>query len=138
MHVLVSIGNSIFHFSLSCLGRKHDLNLKVAKKLLSIIFKFNMISAFMILSLLGQNGAWKCKVEMSAYCFSNRNGVTCCYLTAKKTLIYNELMSIWRAFSTLTNYFRKLFEFFRSYFQICISWKSHRKVFLEKFAPKTW
>ena len=39
------INNSIFYFSLSCLGKNYDLSLKVAKKLLSIIFKFSMISA---------------------------------------------------------------------------------------------
>ena len=37
--------NSIFHFSLSCLDKNYDLGLKVAKKLLSILFKFSMISA---------------------------------------------------------------------------------------------
>ena len=37
--------NSIFHFSLICLDKNYDLGLKVAKKLLSILFKFSMISA---------------------------------------------------------------------------------------------
>ena len=45
IHVLIFINNSIFHFRLSCLGKNYDLGLKVAKKLLSIIFKFSMISA---------------------------------------------------------------------------------------------
>ena len=29
---------------------------------------------------------------MSAQCFSNANGATCCYLTPNKMLIYNELI----------------------------------------------
>ena len=41
----VFIGNSIFHFSLSCLEKNYDLRFKVAKKLLIIIFKISMISA---------------------------------------------------------------------------------------------
>ena len=41
-------------------------------------------------------------------------------------------------FSTLIDYFTKLFGFFRSYFQICISRSNNRKTFLEKAAPKTW
>ena len=36
------------------------------------------------------------------------------------------------SFSTLTNYFSNLSEFFRGYFQTCISWNNHKKVFLEK------
>ena len=44
IHVLVFISNSIFHFRLSCLDKNYDLCLKVSKKLLSIIFKFSMIS----------------------------------------------------------------------------------------------
>ena len=40
------------------------------------------------------------------------------------------------AFSTLINYFRKLLEFFRGYFQTFISWNNHRKVFLEKSSCK--
>ena len=43
--VLIFISNSIFHFSLSCFEKNYDLRLKVAKKLLSTIFKFHMISA---------------------------------------------------------------------------------------------
>ena len=45
IHVLFFISNSIFHFGLSCLEKNCDLGLNIAKKLLSIIFKFNMISA---------------------------------------------------------------------------------------------
>ena len=45
IHVLVFIRNSIFHSSLSCLEKNYDLPLKVAKKLLIIIFKFSRISA---------------------------------------------------------------------------------------------
>ena len=41
---MVFISNSIFHFCLSCLEKNYDLCLKVAKKLLSIIFKFSIIS----------------------------------------------------------------------------------------------
>ena len=41
----VFIGNSIFHFSLSCLEKNYDLRFKVAKKLLSIMFKLSMILA---------------------------------------------------------------------------------------------
>ena len=40
------ICNSIFLFSFSCLRQNYDFWLKVSKKLLSLIFKFNMISAW--------------------------------------------------------------------------------------------
>ena len=46
------------------------------------------------------------------------------------------LQRVHMAFSTLTNYFRKLCKFFRCYFQACISWNNHRKVFLEKSYSK--
>ena len=39
------ITNSIFHFSLSCQGQNYDFSLAVAKKLLSVKFESNMISA---------------------------------------------------------------------------------------------
>ena len=39
------MSNSIFHFSLGCLEKNYDLRLTVAKRLLSIIFNFSMISA---------------------------------------------------------------------------------------------
>ena len=45
IHIFLFISNSIFHFSLSCLEKTYDLGFKVAKKLLSIIFKFSMILA---------------------------------------------------------------------------------------------
>ena len=41
----VFISKSIFHFSLSCLGKNYGLSLRVAKKLLSMIVKSSMISA---------------------------------------------------------------------------------------------
>ena len=41
----------ISYFSLSCLEKNYDLSLKVTKNLLSIIFKFTMISAqYLLLS----------------------------------------------------------------------------------------
>ena len=40
------ITNSIFHFSLSCQGQNYDFCLAVAKKLLSVKFESNMISAW--------------------------------------------------------------------------------------------
>ena len=40
------------------------------------------------------------------------------------------------AFSAVINYFRKLFDFFRDYFQTCISWNNQRKVFVEKSYSK--
>ena len=43
--VVVFISNSIFHFSLGCFGKNYDFSVKVANKLLSVIFKFHMISA---------------------------------------------------------------------------------------------
>ena len=39
-------GNSIFYFSRSCHGQNYDFSLKVAKTLLLVIFKFNIISAW--------------------------------------------------------------------------------------------
>ena len=45
MHGLVFINNFLFHFSLSFLGKNYDVGLKVAKMVLSIVSKFNMISA---------------------------------------------------------------------------------------------
>ena len=45
IHVFCFYSYSIFHFSLSCLRKAYDLSLKVAEKLLSIIFKFSMVSA---------------------------------------------------------------------------------------------
>ena len=38
------LSNFMFHFSLSCFDKNNDLLLKFAKALLSIIFKFSMIS----------------------------------------------------------------------------------------------
>ena len=47
----------------------------------------------------------------------------------KNFLIYTELT--WH-FLQLLNYFRKLFEISRGYFQTCISWNNQGKVFLER------
>ena len=44
IHVLVFIRSSIFHFSLSCLGKNYNLSLEVSKKLLITIYKFSTIS----------------------------------------------------------------------------------------------
>ena len=45
IHLLVFINISIFHFSVSCLEKNYGFCLKVAKALLSMIFKCSMISA---------------------------------------------------------------------------------------------
>ena len=46
IHVFVFTCNSIILFSLRCLEQNYDFCLKVPKRLLSVIFRFNMISAW--------------------------------------------------------------------------------------------
>ena len=53
-----------------------------------------------------------------------------CHLLLLGTKKNINLLRVDVAFSTLIKYFRKLFEFCRCYFQTCISWNNHRKVFL--------
>ena len=45
IHNLFFISNSIFDLSLSCLEKHYDLSLKIYKNLLSLIFKFSLLSA---------------------------------------------------------------------------------------------
>ena len=48
VHIFGFIRNSIFHFSLSCFGQNYDSSLKVSQKLLCVIFKCNIISAWYV------------------------------------------------------------------------------------------
>ena len=59
-----------------------------------------------------------------------------CYLLLLDTKENANLLRVDVAISTLINYFRKLFEFFRGYLQTCICWNNHSKVFLEESCPK--
>ena len=44
LHVFYLISNSIFNFRLNYLGQNYAFSLKVARKLLIVVIKFNMIS----------------------------------------------------------------------------------------------
>ena len=121
IHLLVFINISIFHFSVSCLEKNYGFCLKVAKALLSMIFKCSMISAqnlplkavfyrfydvicrhcdsivvtrFQHVLLVFSRSKCNMKIQRGNQCifFSNGNGATCCYLSPKKMLIYNKLM----------------------------------------------
>ena len=132
---MVFIGNSIFHFSLSCLEKKYDLRLKFAKHnihksmisaqyfpLKAVFYRFYDViyrhreSVFVLhrfikpqllnlqnfqpgellasclgfdLNLIFSRSRWSIKIQRGNQSIML---ATCCYLTPKKMLIYNELV----------------------------------------------
>ena len=84
--------------------------------------------------LVFSRSKWSMKIQRGSQCIMFFKWEWCDLLLIDTKENANLCGFMWAdvAFSTIKNYFRKLFEIFRDYVQACVGWNNHRKTFLER------